>query len=448
MRPRTAAADGWSGSCSCSYPTTWAGAVNNQSGNGLFFRPAAPRRVTEEDAAGGHTCTQAGGGEAGGQGGEQAGGSKSQPGGPSQGPDPATATVRRDKNGAIYLNIRGLYPKSNRTKLCYLRDLATMKMTSMIVISESWLTPDIQDSELTIPGWTLYRTDRGGGRTHGGCAVYLRNDLTSELVLQHSNSVCESIGIRIKTLETLLLCTYRPPGTKFEEFEEALDQVQETINETMKQNSQIRNLLYFGDFNFPDLKWPGGNVYSGDKENRESKSDENKQAERLMEFTRSNFMENIILTPTRGGNVLDLIFTNNPNLINYYSTIVNSKLSDHNTLEVNMNFTYNQEVKNEKVTNPYNTKIFEYNSNEADDEDWERFKQYLEDVDVETEFDGMNANDGLKRIYFLLEKASDICLKKKVEFEDEDDGLKRKKGSFIPKKVRKLMSKKEKLTRK
>ena len=207
-----------------------------------------------------------------------------------------------------------------------------MKKTSMIVITESWLTPDVQDSELTIPGWTLHRSDRGAQRSHGGCAVYARNDLTSEVVMTHSNAVCESIGIKIKTLETLLLCTYRPPDASFEEFEQSLKQCQEAIDKTMNENSKIRNILYLGDFNFPNISWPEGNVYSTARKEGETKSDENRQAEILIEFTRAHFMENVILTPTRGNNILDLVFSNNHNLINNYLTTVNNKLSDHNTL--------------------------------------------------------------------------------------------------------------------
>ena len=185
--------------------------------------------------------------------------------------------------------------------------------------------------------------------------------------MKHSNAACESIAVKIKTLETLLLCTYRPPDASFEEFKETLEQCEQAIDETMKENSKIRNLLYFGDFNFPNISWPEGNVYSPGKEERENKSEENKQAETLIEFTRANFMENIILTLTRGANILDLFFTNNPNLINFYTTIVNNKLSDHNTLEINMNFSYSQEVKEEKVANPYYTKIFEYDTTNADE---------------------------------------------------------------------------------
>ena len=36
--------------------------------------------------------------------------------------------VRTDKNGGIYANIRGLYPKSNQSKVPYLEDLALFQI--------------------------------------------------------------------------------------------------------------------------------------------------------------------------------------------------------------------------------------------------------------------------------------------------------------------------------
>ena len=66
----------------------------------------------------------------------------------------------------------------NRTKVAYLCDLATESNAPFIAIQETHLTEDILSAELQVPGYTLYRSDRLGGRSHGGCAVYSRDDLT------------------------------------------------------------------------------------------------------------------------------------------------------------------------------------------------------------------------------------------------------------------------------
>ena len=72
----------------------------------------------------------------------------------------------------------------------YLRDTAIESNAPFIAITETHLKPEILDPEVKIDGWSLYRTDRGPGKTHGGVAIYLRNDLIGQLVVSHSNNMC------------------------------------------------------------------------------------------------------------------------------------------------------------------------------------------------------------------------------------------------------------------
>ena len=79
---------------------------------------------------------------------------------------------------------------------------------------------------------------------------------------------------------------------------------------------------------------------------------------------------------TRKGNILDLVFTNSPNLITDYSTIVNQNFSDHNTLKINLNLKENNGA--EKIRkNPYLNKIYEYDLMNAHEEDWIRYDVLL-----------------------------------------------------------------------
>ena len=52
----------------------------------------------------------------------------------------------------------------------------------------------------------------------------------------------------------------------------------------MKEKLQVRNVLYFGDFNFPNISWPSGEIYSSKQGERENKSDENKQWWKVLEL--------------------------------------------------------------------------------------------------------------------------------------------------------------------
>ena len=325
--------------------------------------------------------------------------------------------IRIDPNGAIYCNIRGLWLKSNRNKVCYLHDCAVASNSPFIVLTETHLKPEILDSEVKIEGYSLYRTDRGPEKTHGGCAIYLRNDLIGHLVDSHSNSICETLVVKVKSLNLLLICVYRPPKCPVSKFCEALEVCQKAINEVSEKDPKVKDILQFGDYNLPCIEWPSRRIYA---KNVENKSEEKQQAEILVKYADENFLENYIYTPTRGKNILDLVFSNNHLLINNYTTIINNKLSDHHLLNVKLNFSYNKVNKERKVGNPYSTKVFEYNLSEADSEAWEKFEAILDTLTVnfETETINDNTETKLEKFYRNLERATSIVFEKKEEFID------------------------------
>ena len=126
--------------------------------------------------------------------------------------------------------------------------------------------------------------------------------------------------------------------------------------------------------------------------------------ESFNEFCDQNFLVNYITTPTRGRNILDLVLTNNHLLIHYYKTIVNRKLSDHCLLYISLNFSFNDDVKNEKVKNPYLTKIFEYETKNATQIQWGRFEYVLYNIDEEALLKDVDLEEQAKRILKILEE--------------------------------------------
>ena len=125
----------------------------------------------------------------------------------------------------------------------YLRDTAIESNAPFIALTETHLKPDILDPEVKIEGWSLYRTDRGPGKSHGGVAIYLRKDLIGQLVTSHSNSMCETLAVKVKTLNLILICVYRPPNSTLEAFEEALEVCQKAINEVVDNDPKTKDVL-------------------------------------------------------------------------------------------------------------------------------------------------------------------------------------------------------------
>ena len=195
----------------------------------------------------------------------------------------------------------------------------------------------------------------------------------------------------------------------------------------MKEDSKVRIILKFGDFNFPFISWPSWNIYAENHEGRKVKSDEKKQAEQFKEFCNENFLENYIESPTRGKNILDLVLTNNHSLISFYKTIVNKSFSDHVIIYIGLNFTFNKEVASVKEKNPYSTRIFEYDTKNATDKEYGRFNHVLDQVDEEILLDTDDVEEQQTRFYKVLEEAAEVCLRKKVDFTNDNYGEEKKK---------------------
>ena len=60
-----------------------------------------------------------------------------------------------NKQSIIQMNIRGLYPKSNQSKVRYLKDLATYHNSFAIALTETHLDEDIDVSEIYMNEWSL-----------------------------------------------------------------------------------------------------------------------------------------------------------------------------------------------------------------------------------------------------------------------------------------------------
>ena len=66
------------------------------------------------------------------------------------------------------MNIQGLLSNTRRGKATFLNDLGLQRNAKFICLTETWLTEDVDDPELThdTPGYNILRCDRSG-RAHG-----------------------------------------------------------------------------------------------------------------------------------------------------------------------------------------------------------------------------------------------------------------------------------------
>ena len=114
----------------------------------------------------------------------------------------------------------------------------------IISINETHLDSTINNFEINIPGFSLYRNDRN--RHGGGVAFYVRETISHTLRADLSMTDIESLWVEMKSPDgtSYLLCSmYRPPSASHDYY----DKMIENIDLVSMLNKEI---VIFRDLNF------------------------------------------------------------------------------------------------------------------------------------------------------------------------------------------------------
>lgn len=176
-------------------------------------------------------------------------------------------------------------------KIELLEDIISNYQPHILVITETWLHSDVQNSEIVPPSYTLIRRDRGS--RGGGVAIAIKKNVKFTRLDGIDNH--ESVWCRLKFFgkNITLGGIYRPPN--------APPEYLETLYDYLLQNTNSRsNILITGDFNLPSIDWPSLSHNGKDSRNAESLL--------LIAFTFS--LNQLVSDATRitSPNVLDLAF--------------------------------------------------------------------------------------------------------------------------------------------
>jgi len=210
----------------------------------------------------------------------------------------------------------------------------------IIGIVETWLTEDINDAELIIPGYELYRKDRRKGKG-SGIILYMKETLTSDLCDSLTNSAFEkSLWCRVQTSSSkgklLVGVCYRCPSSSSENNANLL----ELLDLASKQSS-CSHLLVMGDFHYPGINYRD-NVVEGEP---------NSEASKFFFKTEDLFLVQCITEATRarGTNkpsILDYVFVDEENLVDSISYESPIGKSDHVCLTWTMTLAVHKTDKN------------------------------------------------------------------------------------------------------
>ena len=159
---------------------------------------------------------------------------------------------------------------------------------------------------------------------------------------------------------------YRPPkytSAGYEPINQLFDSLSKVMQEVKNNRS---NVLICGDFNFPDINW--------DDLQTKEESQRKKIHNDFLDFLHETGLTQVnkLITRPRSQNILDLICTSNPNIINNIRT--ESGISDHDILMFDLSV-------NPKRQNKPARKIYNFNKADSDNfksmlrEECDRFLQ-------------------------------------------------------------------------
>ena len=302
--------------------------------------------------------------------------------------------------------------------------------TPFFILTETHFKSYHLDAEIHIPNYTCYRGDRVN-RVQGGAATYLYKDLTADTHKCFSNSYCEATMIYCKSANIVIIGVYRPPLAPFDKFAECIASIQAFID-TIERATE---LYIAGDFNLPFVNW---NTCAIDLGKSILLSDRQSALE-LFDFMEVNFLQQMVSEPTRKDNILDLIFSNNTDMIHSISVSKTEK-SDHDTVNcvlLHPQFLLPSHATERPVYSP-SCLLDDINFNSAN---WESIKNDLKNVDWSQIVDDSVCQNTAWRMF--EDTVANICSNNAPSHSQNIRAS--SKYSGIPKERRTLLKKKKRL---
>ena len=198
-------------------------------------------------------------------------------------------------------------------KNCWLHKLASPNKADVVCVTESWLSPHIDDSLVALPGYNLIRRDRESGSGRGGVCLYLRTSYPCKMLVNCEDRNIESLWMMLRpcslprSVSCIILCVIYQSTANGEIENAALrDHVQTNLDTLLVKHPNALAIIT-GDFNPTST---GFNV---------------------KDLTHANNIKQMVKFKTRDSGTLDWFLTNMPNLFDL-SQLPKIGASDHFTI--------------------------------------------------------------------------------------------------------------------
>ena len=142
---------------------------------------------------------------------------------------------------------------ANRDEICL---LVNQRNPDVLCVSETWLTHNVLDQHIAMPGFSVYRNDKGRG---GGVCIYVRDFLTVTSTNVNIDQVegVENLWLTVqcrKLPSVIIGCLYRHPHSNSHSY----DYITNVFNDIRLRD---RPFYVFGDFNC-DIDAQGAESYN------------------------------------------------------------------------------------------------------------------------------------------------------------------------------------------
>jgi len=188
----------------------------------------------------------------------------------------------------------------------------------VIFVSETWLNSDIPDSLLDPQGsYNIYRCDRVSGQG-GGVCTFISKDIKCSPVVGMFDSSLEVVTVDIfcAASKYRLITIYRKPSFNDADVE-YMNKFIDGLGHACSINWPV---IIVGDLNCPGINWDTLSAPADGVQDI------------LLDFLCNQCYDQMVESPTRGGNILDLVLTSHSFCINDIKVSENFSTSDHNSV--------------------------------------------------------------------------------------------------------------------
>ena len=224
----------------------------------------------------------------------------------------------------------------------------------------------------------------------------MREDLAATAEpINFSNGVVEVLGLHIKAEDLVLIVIYRQPDdptgghiSTSAEFRQSLRKIESALESLPSPSPDV---ILCGDFNLPHVLWPEGTVKPG------ATKEEQIMAQDLLSLVNEHYLFQQSMHPThRCGNILDLCFSNNPELLHSYQC-TRTILSDHHIVECYTAYTRTtrQSSSRQPQTSDGPGSVFDTLNFMSGDVDWDSLERELHGFGWDSAFSQLNPNQML-----------------------------------------------------